>query len=184
MEIEDITIQHYFTMEDSSAYDIYIDVLNPVNRFAGKQCDVKRLTFDEVEVMKNVFQKPTFDDVMEIIIMCFGLRGNMKQSSSNQYLLTSVFDLFRAKAFLHNFIIEMVNKERTWLSHKKNEKMQMINAEERLKPFSHLLTKIRLAEQFGVTVSDVGKWRYSIVFTILTANKVRDDLFKEYNEID
>ena len=184
MEIEDITIQQYFTMEDSSAYDVFIDVLNPVNRFAGKQCDVIRLTFDQVEVMKSVFVNPTVDDIMEIVIMCYDLRGDLKQSASKQYLSTSIFDLFRAKTFLQNFIIETVNKEKRWLTQEINEKMLMINAQERLKPFSHLLTKIRLAEQFGKTVSDVGNWRYSIVFTILTANKIRDDLFKEYNEIN
>lgn len=183
MHIQDITIQHYFTMEDSSAYDVFIDVLNPVNRFAGKQCDVKRLTFDQVEVMKSVFINPTVDDIMEIVIMCYGLRGDIKQSSTKQYLLTSIFDLFRAKTFLQNFIIETVNKEKDWLTQEIDEKMIIINSQERLKPFSHLLTKIHLAKLFSTTDSDIGGWRYSKVFTILTATKVRDDLTKEYNEI-
>ncbi len=184
MEIEDITIQQYFTMQDSSAYDMYVDILNPVNSFAGRKCNVNNLTFDEVQVVKMVFQNPTVQDIMDLIILCYRLKGDMKQSSELQYLSTSVFDLFRTKKYLQDFIVETVNKEQTWLSStEKNEKLLMINAEVRLKPFSHLLTKIRLAEQFSTKESEIGLWKYSKVFTILTANKVRDDLTREYNEI-
>lgn len=184
MEIEDITIQEYFTMEDSSEYDVFIDILNPTNSFAGHRCDLSSLTFDEVQVMKMVFQNPTVQDIMELIILCFRMRGDMKRSAELQYLSTSIFELFRAKQFLMTFIKETVDKERMWLSSTGvDEKLLMINAEQRLKAFSHLLTKIRLAEQFSTTDSDIGSWKYSKVFTILTANKTLADLTKEYNEI-
>lgn len=184
MKIQDITIQQYFTMQDSSAYDVYIDILNPVNSFAGHVCNIKNLKFEEVQVMKMVFQNPSFDDIMELIILCFRMRGDINRSAELEYLSTSVFDLFRAKQFLLNFVTQIVEKERAWLSSTVvDEKLLMINAEQRLKPFSHLLTKIRLAEQFSTTDSDIGSWKYEKVFTILTANKVHADLRREYNEI-
>lgn len=183
MQIEDITIQEYFTMEDTSQYDIFIDILNPVNMFSGQRCNTKNLTFDEVEVMKVLFQNPTFNTIEDLIKLCYRLKGDMNRSAELQYLSTSVFDLFRAKTFLQEFITETIDKERMWLSGKKDDKMLMINAEQRLKPFSHLLTKIKLAEQFSTTDSEIGMWKYTKVFTILTANKIRADLFKEYNEI-
>ena len=170
-------------MEDTMQYDIFIDCMNPVNSFNGKQCQVSKLTFDEVEVMKSVFKNPTMDDIMELIIMCYDLRGDMNKSAQEQYLNTSIFDLFRVKTFLQEFIVNTIEKEIDWLSGKSDDKLLMINAEERLKPFSHILSKINLAEQFSTTVSEVGKWKYNTVFTILVANKVRHDLTTEYNEI-
>lgn len=183
MEIEDITIQDYFTMNDSSQYDMFVDIMNPVNMFAGRRCNTNNLTFDEVQVMKVLFQNPTFNTIEDLIILCYRLKGDIKQSAKKQYLSTSVFDLFRAKTFLQDFVINTIDKERMWLSGKSNEKLLMINAEQRLKPFSHLLTKIKLAEQFSTTDSEIGSWKYSKVFTILTANKIHADLMKEYNEI-
>ena len=183
MEIEDITIQEYFTMEDSTEYDIFVDILKPVNLFAGRRCNTNNLTFDEVQVMKVLFQNPTFNTIEDLIILCYRLKGDIRESAGKQYLSTSVFDLFRAKTFLQEFIIETIDKERMWLSGKSDEKLLMINAEKRLSPFSHLLTKIRLAEQFSTTDSIIGGWKYSKVFTILTANKIHADLMKEYNEI-
>ena len=182
-EIEDITIQEYFNMKDSSQYDVFVDCMNPVNSFAGKQCDVSKLTYDEVEVIKMIFSNPTMEDVMELIIMCFGLRGDRNQSSVDQYLSTSVFDLFRANQFLQNYIKKVVDKEVLWFTGKDDDKLKMINAKERLKSVSHLLTKISLAEQFSVQETDIGGWKYSRVFTILVANKIKQDLTEEYNEI-
>ena len=183
MQIKDITIQDYFTREDTLEYDIFINCMTPVNLFAGKQCQVSKLTFDEVEVIKSVFQNPTMEDIMELIILCYAMRGDMNQSAQEQYLKTSIFDLFRAKTFLQEFITKTIEKEVDWLSGKSDDKLLMINAEERLKPFSHILSKISLAEQFSTTVSEIGKWKYSTVFTILVANKVKADLITEYNEI-
>lgn len=184
MEIKDIDIKTYFSYTHETIYDSFVDTMKPINRFAGKSCQMNKLTFDEVQVMKSVFSNPNLEDIMDLFIHLYQIRGNIKQPPQFIFLSTSVFELFSAKRFLQEWIQQTVEKEVRWLSDEsEDDRLKMINAQERLKPFSHLLTKIKIAQMFGVTPSDVGGWKYSLVFTILVANKVKDDLFKEYNEI-
>jgi hypothetical protein len=182
LEIDNISIRDYFALQDTTAYDVFIDCMNPRNDFAGKSCNVSKLTFDEVEFMKGVFREPTFDNIKELFIHLFNIKGCIKRSAIDQYLSTSIFDLFRAKTFFQNFIKEIIDKEILQFS-ESDYKMDLLNAGERLRPFNHLLTKIRLAEQFSTTPSEIGGWKYSNTFTILVAIKAREDILEEYSQI-
>ena len=183
-QIDNITIGEYFSLKDSMAYDIFIDTMKADNHFLGKSCKVSALTFNEVEVMKGIFRAPTFNDIKDLFILVFNIKGNIKESAELQFLNASVFDLFRAKNFLLEFISGIIRKEQTWLSgDETDEKLLRLNASERLKPFSNILTKIRIAEQFKCTPKEVGHWKYIDVFNIMVANKVKDDLQREYSQI-
>lgn len=183
MQVEDITIAEYFSMEDTTKYDIFIEAIKPKNEFAGKSCDTKNLTFDEVEVMKNILANPNFEDIMELFILVFRIRGNMDISEKEIYYNASIFDLFRATNYLKEFIIGVYEKEKMWLSAKEDDRLLMINAHNRIKPFSHLMAKVSLAKMFGKTPQEIGKWRYVDVFNIQAGVKTWDDLQKEYAEI-
>lgn len=183
MQIDNIDIQTYFSLEDSTAYDIFIEPINAKNEFKGYKADLNKLTFDEVEYIKGVFKNANFKDVMDVICHCYNIKGTFEVSPKKEYLSTSIFDLFRAQKYVQEFIKEIIKKEIMWLNNSDDDKLLMINAGERLKPFSHLLTKIRLAEMFSKTPSQIGKWKYSTIFTILCANSTLADLQKEYSEI-
>lgn len=183
MTIDNIDIQTYFTMEDSTSYDILIEPINPKNEFKGKKANLNKLTFDEVEYIKGVFLKPNFEKIMDVICHCYNIRGSFEESKKKQYLSTSIFDLFRAQKYIQEFIKEIIRKEIMWLNNDNDYKLRVIDAAQRLKSFSHLLTKIRLAEQFSTTPTEIGLWEYSKIFTILCANTTFQDLQKEYNEI-
>jgi len=183
IKIADISVYDYFHAEDTTQYDVLVTCLKPLNSFAGKKCNVSNLTYNEVEVIKMILRQPTMQNIMDLIILCYDIRGTMKQSAEEIYLLTSVFDLFRAKQYIQNFIILILNREKSWLTGKKDDKLLMINSAQRTKNISQLLTKMMLAEKYSCTPKEVGNWKYSEVFAILVATKTKDDLFKEYNEI-
>ena len=181
-KIDNISIQDYFTLEDTSSYDVFIDTLKPKNDFNGKRCHLNNLTFDEVEVLKSIFNKPTPEAIKDLFVELFDL-GSYEVSAEQEYLNTSVFDLFRAKNYLQQYILNVVKREGQVLAGIPDEKLEMINAGERLKAVSHLLTKMRLAEQFGKAPNEIGAWKYNTVFTLLTANKINQDIQREYQQI-
>ena len=170
-------------MEDTSLYDVFIDTLKPVNRFKNKVCKTGSLTFDEIEVIKTVLRNPTFQDIKDLFQTCYNLTGSWEQSADDEFYGASVFDLFKAQRFIQEHIKGIMNREKLQLSGEADDKMLMINAAERLRPFSHQLTKMKIAEQFGCKPSEVGRWKHRDVFAILVANKVNGDITKDYHAI-
>ena len=180
--IDNITVKDYFELQDSSEYDMFIDTINPKNSFNGKRCNVSKLSFDEVEVIKSIFNNPTVNNIKELFIELFRL-GDANTSANDEFHNTSVFDLFRAKRFLQDWIVKVIEVENIQLSGIADDKLLMINAAERLKAVSHLLTKMRLGEQFSKSPSEIGKWKYNTVFTMLVANKRSNDVQRDYQQI-
>ena len=178
--INNITIKEYFELKDSSEYDIFIDTLQPNNVFNGKRCNLSKLTFDEVEVIKKIFLNPTIENIKDLFIELFRL-GTIEVSAINEFLNTSIFDLFRSKKYIQEWLTNLIETENKQLAGIPDDKLVMINAAERLKAVSHLLTKIKLAEQFGKSPSEIGNWKYITVFTILIANKINNDIQIDYS---
>ncbi len=181
--IEDITIKEYLSLVDSSQYDIFIDTLDAVNRFASKCAMFSHLTYDQVEVMKQVFDAPNVNDLKDVFCLCYNLRGDMTQSADDQFYSTSVFDLFRAKRYMQEYITSLVEREAKVFSGTPSDASIQVNEAKRLAPFNHSLSKIRLAEQFGVAPQKVGKWNYNYVFALLATNKIYNDIQREKAEI-
>jgi len=182
-KIDNISIYDYFNLEDASGYDIFIDTLKPVNSFNGKKCNVGSLTFDEIEVIKKIFSNPTIEDIKDMFQTCFNIRGTFEHSADYEFFNTSIFELFRAKRFMQGYITGLIDREVKQLSGAVDDKMLMINAAERLRPFNHQLTKMKIAAEFGFKPKEIGGWKYREVFTILVANKVNAEITKEYQEI-
>lgn len=180
--IDNISVKEYFNLQDTSKYDIFIDTINPINLYSGKRFDTNKLTFDEVEVIKKILNDPTLDSVKDMFIELFKL-GSYEVSAAAEFYSTSIFDLFRAKKYLQDYIIKLVETENKVLAGIPDDKLLMINAAERLKVVNHLLTKMRLAEQFSTSPNEIGKWRYTTVFPIMLANKLNNDVQRDYQNI-
>lgn len=183
MDIKDITVREYFGMLDTSQYDVFIDILKPTNFYCGKKCMNKLLSFDEVKVMAKIFNNPTLENIKDMFITCFNIKGSINVSEDELFFNESVFALFRAKRFLQEFIKNTLERENKVLSQDPDPKLIAINAANRLAPFSHELVKIDLAQKFGVTPDDIGGWKYSKVFRILAATSIRDSVRKDYSEL-
>lgn len=180
--IENISIKQYFELVDSSEYDIFIDVMQSSNVFNGKRCNLSKLSFDEVEYIKKLLNsRPSINDMMVLFIELFNL-GSIDISAQNEFLNASVFDLFRCKKYIQDYIVEIVEREIKVLNGEPDTKLIMINASERMQPFSHVMSKMRLAEQFSVTPKEIGKWKYNEVFGYLVANKVNNDIQRDYQK--
>lgn len=183
MTIDNISIKDYFLMEDATKYDIFLNHMNPENKLCGKICNVNGLTFDEVQVTRVIFNNPNPEDLKDLYLMLFKIKGNRFESPNELFLNESVFQLFKATNFIKDWIEGINKKEMEWLGGDENDVLKMLNAGKRLMPFNHLLKKIDIAKSFGVTPDEVGKWKYLKVFNILASTGVRADIQKEFNEI-
>jgi len=181
--IDNISIEEYLLMEDTSKYDVFLHHMNPENKLCGNRCNVNALTFDEVQVMRAIFNEPKSDDLMELYLMLFQIRGNRNENPLSILMRESVFQLFKATNFIRDYIEGINKKEKEWLSGDENQVLTMLNASKRLAPFNHLLKKIELAKMFGVTPDEIGRWKYLKVFNILAGMGVQNDIQKEFNEI-
>lgn len=177
--INNITVKEYFNLKDSSEYDLFIDTLEAKPLFNGHKCNLKALSYDMVETIKLMFFTGLEDDLREIFIELFSL-GSFEISPEDEFYNASIFDLFRSKKYIQDWLLNLIKIEKLQLSGESDEKMMMINAGERLKNVSHLLNKISLAEQFSTTPNEIGKMKYTTVFTILLANKLNADVTKDY----
>ena len=184
-KVPDISVLEYLQLSelDSLRYDIYINTIKPRQTFLDKSLDVSRLTYEEVELMKMTFRNPTMGDIADLFVMLWKLRGDMSQSALVQFYNASVFDLFRAKNYIQEFLTKVIEKEKRMLAARPDEKADMINAGERLAPIGYVLTKNKLAERFGVLPSVIAKMKYSEVFLILLADHMYSEVSYEYNQI-
>lgn len=182
-EINNITVKQYFQLPDPSQYDVFFDTMNPKNVLCGGKANLSKLTFDEVEVIRRVLNAPTYEDLRDVFLHCFNIKGDLKTSGEQQLLNENVFSFFQANQYLSGYIVKIAEREKNLLTEEPDEKLEMVNAKERLQPVAHLLTKIRLAEQFSTDTDTIGKWKYSKVFTILVANKKSREVNKDYNQI-
>lgn len=176
---KDISIRDYFQLEDTTEFDIFIDSMKPSNRFEGGTFNESKLTFDQVEYIKNVLREPTIIGVKDMFVICFRLRGDITMSEEEQFFNASVFEMFAAKKYIQDFFIKLIEREQNSLVGIPDDKMLAVNGYERLAPFSHQLTKMQLAERFGKEPHEIGKWRYDRVFNIMVSDKVSNDIQRE-----
>lgn len=146
--VPEITVIEYLQLNEISAlrYDIYIENIKPRQTFCNKSLDTSKLTYEQVELIKMTFRNPTIDEIKDLFIMIWNIKGDMKTSSDYLFFSSSIFDLFRAKNFIQKFITELIEKENKMLVGTPDEKSEMVNAGQRLAPVSYILTKNRLAE--------------------------------------
>jgi len=183
MNIEDITIREYFTMRDTSEYDVFLDVINPKNKLCGNECNLNNITFDEYHVMRGVFNQPVIEDIQELLIHIYNIKGGFMCTDVNKFLSESIFNFFRVFNYLKEYIVKRNELEANALSSTPDYRMIAVNANERLSPYSSQLTKNRLAEQFGQDPSTIGGWKYSKVFNILAANHALSTVQAEASKI-
>lgn len=171
-------------MIDTSEYDVFIDVINPKNFLCGKSCNLNDITFNEYHVIKSVFNsRSSLGDLQELLIHLYKIKGNVIMSADKVFLNESIFNLFRVKNHIKEYMIKKDELERKVLSGEPDYKLIAINASERLSYFNVELTKIRLAEQFGQDPSLVGEWRYNKVFNILAANNALSKVNADYAKV-
>lgn len=181
--IKNISISEYLALGDSMQYDIFVNVLNPKNFFCGREANYNKLTFDEVQVIKSILNRPNSQDIKDLFVMLYDIRATRFRSGAKIFLSQSVFSLFAAKRYLDDFIIQLSNREAKHLTGEPDEKADRVNAGKRLAPFNHQLTKIRLGKDYGLDPDVIGRWKYSKVFAILVAEKVQEDVTRDYNQI-
>lgn len=180
MQINNITIREYISLPEGNEYDVYMDILKPVNFFCGRKCVVNKLSFDEVNTMGSILDNPNLQDVKDLFVSFFRVKGDIYESEDNVFFNESVFTFFKARLFLYDLLKGIRKKEKNMLGGDEDYKMIAIRAGERLAPYSSLLTKIQLGEQFGFRPKEIGGWRYTEVLHMLSANKEYQLVQRDY----
>lgn len=181
MEINNITIYEYFCLEDTSEYDVFLDFVKPVNMLCNKRCNLNSISYNEFKVCLAIFNNPVIEDIKDLFCLLFDIRGDMNQSADEMFYGENVFTFFRAKKFIHNYLEHSLEREKKAFSGSVDVKLLEINAAELLSPFESLLTKMTLAEQFSKDPEEIGRWRYTKVFNILSANNAIKEVTRKYN---
>lgn len=181
-EIKNISIREYFTIGDTSEYDVFLDILKPKNLLCGKKFDTKKLTYDEYLTTISILNNPNALNVKDLFVHLWRIRGDMKISADDLFFNESIFVFFRAKRFLKEFIEQKIELEKKMLYSEPDTRMIEINAGKRLKPFQPMITKISIGKQFGINPYDVGKWKYSEVLNILATNNALQEVQKDYGK--
>ena len=179
-ELNNISIKEYFSLQDSSAYDVFLDILKPKNLFCGKRFDTSKMTYDEYLTIISILNKPNLLNVKDLFVHLWRIKGSIKISAEEMFFNESVFVLFSAKRFLKEFIEHKIKLENKILYSEPDIKMLEIKAGERLKPFQTMITKINIGKQFGINPYEVGKWKYSEVLNILATNNALNQVQRDY----
>lgn len=179
--MKNISLRDYFLLEDSSEYDNFIEIIKPENRLCNKVFDSNKLTFNEFRTIISIFNSPNPSDLMDLFIHLYRIKGSFQISAKDELLNESVFQFFRALRYLKIFVDSKLKLEEKLLYSEPDTKMLEINAYKRMEPFSTMLTKIKLAEQFGKTPEEIGNWKYTQVINILASNNVLSQINKEYH---
>lgn len=178
--MNNISLRDYFLLKDTSEYDAFIEIIKPENKLCGKRFDSNKLTFNEFRTIISIFNSPNPSDLLELFLHLYRIYDTFECSGKEKLLNESVFQFFRALRFIKLFVQENLQIEEKMLYSEPDTKMLEINAYERMQPFSTIMTKIKLAEQFGRTPEEIGNWKYTEVRNILASNNILNQIQKEY----
>lgn len=179
-EVKDISIKEYFLMQDVSEYDVFIDIMEPKNLFCGNKFHVDKITFDEFNTILYIFNNPNPQNLKDLFVHLWRVKGDMQRSAESIFLQESIFSFFSAKNFLMKFVKRQLELESKLLYSEPDSKMIELGVSERLKNHRSMLTKIALGKQFGIDPYEVGEWKYSKVLNILATNNALEQIQKEY----
>lgn len=174
--ILNISVKDYFSLSDTSEYDVFIDTLKPKNLFKKVKANINSLTYDEVKMVIRLLSKNiTYSELGNIYEIVY----KVKDISDGK-----VIDLFRSKHWIIKEFNNIVQREDKILNIPSDDaaKWEMAGVK-RLTPFADLSNKIKIGKMFGVTPMEVGNWKYNDVFTILAYTTISDDVNKQFNSI-
>lgn len=179
--IEDISILDYFSLENTDEYDFYIDILKEENKLCGHRFDASKITFNEFKYMISVFNDPNLDNLKELFIHLFRIKGNFSVSSDKLFYNESIFQFFKAKNYVINMMREKLKVEEKLLYSEPDTKMIEIGGYDMMRPFSTMLAKVNIGKQFGVDPEIVGNWKYTKVLNILATNNIVSEVQRIYS---
>lgn len=166
------------TLPESEADELrtVIKYLEPSTKLNG--WEFKGIWLSEYSVylgIKKAFQSQSDDWSIGAIKAAFRL-------SANQQLLCNVFEYYAALKFIQKDFEAIMEKEK-FLEAKDNDPMLIAAGIDRLNKYGDMLTVDTLARTYNTTWDEIGKWKYSKVYTILAMEKERGEIMKKYNQL-
>jgi len=179
--MQNISLREYFSLNDTFDYDHYMPIIKPENKLCGKVFNHNKLTFNEFHTIISIFNDANPSELLDLFIHLYRIKGSFEISAKDELLNESVFQFFKALRHLKLFMDSKMKLEEKLLYSEPDTRMLEINAYKRMQPFSTMLTKIKLAEQFGKTPEEIGNLKYTQVINILASNNIVSQINKEYN---
>lgn len=125
-------------------------------------------------LIKTAFQKGGDEWTLKIIQAAFNL-------TPTQQMMCDVFQYYAAVKFIEQDFQQIIEKEKFLES--KKDPLLIASGIDRLNKYGDTLTVDSLARTYGVTWDEVGKWKYSKVYTILAMEKERGEIMEKYNRL-
>lgn len=154
------------TTDEVDTYAVMIANLLPVNKLSGRE--FKGLWSSEYSsyvTIKAAFTQQMEGWQLQAIQAAYGL-------TSSQQMFCRVFDYYAALRYVENDLIAILERERN-LPSKKDPDLKAAGID-RLNKYGDVLTIDSLARTYNCSWEEVGKWKYSKIYTILAMENERD----------
>ena len=183
MKVKDIKLKKCFKLSNTTAYDIWFDLVD-ANAMLNGQKSKGRMdwTFDEVTYIRKYINDFTLDNLQQIYDICFLPKKLLKfvptkTKLQNLYL----FEMIAWYKYISNEIKE-INEYESSISNEPS--IELIQAGiDRMKRFEYLNTKIPLAEKFGKSPQEIGQWKWIDVFLYSSYTATFTDIQNKHSKI-
>lgn len=176
--LENIRVQDLY-MLDEAKFNEYIDLQSVMNGkpvFSNKKATpLENLEFGQVSKLKRITAKPSFEGLMESFRIVFN-------TNSFQYRKARVVEYFYALNWIKNSVTKIIKRENKALTSEPDPELKMAGVE-KLHKFGEFSTLIDLGKKYGKSPSEIERWKYSLVFSIVFYDKVSNEVEKNYHEI-
>lgn len=160
MQIKNITVQQYLSLNDSTLYDSIIPFIKEKNLFKGSKFNVSSLTYDDVAILRKLLSNINSDSLGKVYSICY-----------KEYVFSGLFNEYvESFKYITQQIKQLNEREEKLL--KGTTDVKLISAGiDKLKKFGTLNTKIDLAQQFCKSPNEIGKWKYHDVLVLQVYNQ-------------
>jgi hypothetical protein len=163
------------TDEEADRYAMLIQHLLPANSLSG--WEFKGLwssPYSTYVAVKGAFRSRADGWQFQAIQAAFGL-------TPQQQMYCRVFDYYAALKFLEEDLLAILEKERM-LPTRSDPDLKAAGIG-RLDKYGDVLTIDSLARTYHTTWEEIGRWKYSKVYTILAMENEREQIMSKYYEL-
>ena len=179
MSLQKISFKQLFQLQNDK-FEEYHNVLQYLEEIPikGKKKieSITDLTFGEVATIKMYLQETSYQNIIEIFKLIFGLE-------ENQIHKIDVVNFYHSLNWIKKEVQNIYDREIQSLSSPPDSKLKDAGIDD-LNIFGEMNTLIALGEKFGKAPQEIENWNYEIVFSLILHQKISAEINKRYVELN
>lgn len=176
MILKNYTVEEFYNNPPNE--EVYLHIirnLEPINKIYHIEFDgFWNTSYEKYITVKKIISSQTEGWEFEAINICFNL-------TYPQIKNLSVYTFFSTIDYVSKNLLEILEKEKALQREPNFELLE--SGVEKLNKYGEVLTIDSLARSYGVSWEEIGKWKYSKIFTILMLEKERAEIQEQYMKI-